>query len=110
MNRKELKLSIFYRAGLFRSDRQLGTASVKLAGLEQTSTIHESVDVYENDHKKKAEGKLEVKIRIKEALGQTKSSELLSQKWLVIDRFEEIVNIKLIYFQKTIFYWNYFFF
>jgi coiled-coil and C2 domain-containing protein 1 len=91
MNRKELKLSIFYKVGFLRSDRQLGTASIKLAGLEQSSTLHESVDVYENDHKKKPEGKLEVKIRIKEALGQTKSSELLSQ--LVIDRFEDIVNI-----------------
>jgi len=98
MNRKELKLTIFYKAGFLRADRQLGTASIKLFGLEQTSTIHESVNVYENDHKKKAEGKLEVKIRIKEALGRTKSSELLLQQWLVIDRFEEIVNIIIIYF------------
>ncbi len=92
MGRKDLKLSIFYKAGFLRSDRQLGTASIKLAGLDQSSTIHESVDVYENEHKKKPEGKLEVKIRIKEALGQTKSSEVLLQRWLVIDRFEEIVN------------------
>lgn len=95
MGRKEIKCIIYYRAGFLRADRQLGVAFVKLADLEQTATIHESVNVYENDHKKKAEGKLEVKIRIKEALGQTKSSELLTQKWLVIDRFEDIVNIKL---------------
>ena len=92
MGRKDLKLSIFYKAGFLRSDRLLGTASVKLAGLEQSSTIHESVDVYENEHKKKPEGKLEVKIRIKEALGQMKASEVLLQRWLVIDRFEETVN------------------
>jgi hypothetical protein len=85
-----LKLTIYYKAGFLRSDRPLGTASIKLAPLEHTSTIHESVDIYENDHKKKPEGKLEVKIRIKEAIGPTKSSELLSQRWLVIDRFEEI--------------------
>ncbi len=94
INRKELKLSIFYKVGFLRSDRQLGSASIKLAPLEQTSTIHESVDVFDNEHKKKAEGKLEVKIRIKEAFGQTKSSELSSQRWLVIDRFEDIVNYK----------------
>jgi coiled-coil and C2 domain-containing protein 1 len=90
INRKEIKLSIFYKAGFLRQDRQLGIAFIKLTGLEQSATIHESVDVYENDHRKKAEGKLEVKIRIKEAIGPTKSSELLPQRWLVIDRFEEI--------------------
>ncbi|CAF4848316.1 unnamed protein product [Rotaria sp. Silwood1] len=92
MSRKELKLSIFYRVGFLRTDRQLGIASIKLAPLEQTPTIHESVDIHETDHKKKPEGKLEVKIRIKEAFGPTKSSEVLSQQWLVIDRFEEKSN------------------
>ncbi|CAF1008853.1 unnamed protein product [Rotaria sordida] len=92
MSRKELKLSIFYRVGFLRSDRQLGIASIKLAPLEQTSTIHETIDIFENDHKKKAEGKLEVKIRIKEALGSIKSSEVSLQRWLVIDHFEENSN------------------
>ncbi|CAF2397763.1 unnamed protein product [Rotaria sp. Silwood2] len=92
MNRKELKLSIFYRVGFLRSDRQLGIASIKLAPLEQTSTIHESVDIYGTDHKKKPEGKLELKIRIKEALGATKSSEVSLQRWLVIDSFEELLH------------------
>jgi hypothetical protein len=96
IGRKDLKLSIFYKAGFLQGNRQLGTAFIKLAGLDQSAIIHESVDIYENDHKKKAEGKLEVKIRIKEALGPTKSSELIPQRWLVIDRFEEIVNILLI--------------
>ncbi|CAF1528452.1 unnamed protein product [Rotaria magnacalcarata] len=88
--RKELKLSIFHKAGFLRADRLLGTASVKLAPFEETATIHESVDIYDNEHKKKPEGKLEVKIRMKEALGQTKSSESSLQQWLVIDRFEDI--------------------
>ncbi|CAF0973323.1 unnamed protein product [Rotaria sp. Silwood1] len=89
MNRKELKLAVFYKAGFLRSDRPLGIASIKLAELEQACTIHESVDLYESEHKKKIEGKLEVKLRIKEALGQTKASDILPQRWLVIDRFEE---------------------
>lgn len=100
MLRKELKLSIFHKAGFLRADRQLGVAFVKLAALDETATIHEPVNVYENEHKKKAEGKLEVKIRIKEALGQTKTSELSTQKWLVIDRFEDIVNIIFISIKK----------
>ena len=93
INRKELKLSIFYKVGFLRSDRLLGVASIKLAGLEQSSTIHESVDVYDSEHKKKIEGKLEIKLRVKEALGQSKASELSSQRWLVIDRFEDIVSL-----------------
>jgi coiled-coil and C2 domain-containing protein 1 len=92
MGRKDLKLSIFYKVGFLRSDRVLGVASVKLAPLEQVATIHESVDVFENDHKKKAEGKLEVKIRVKEALGPSKSSQVTSQRWLAIDRFDDIVT------------------
>jgi hypothetical protein len=95
MNRKELKLAVFYKPGILRSDRPLGTASIKLAALEQTCTIHESVDLFESEHKKKIEGKLEVKLRIKEALGQTKASDILPQRWLVIDRFEEPVNFQI---------------
>jgi coiled-coil and C2 domain-containing protein 1 len=100
MNRKELKLAVFYKPGFLRSDRPLGTASIKLAALEQTCTIHESVDLYESEHKKKIEGKLEVKLRIKEALGQTKASDILPQRWLVIDRFEELVNFQLFIFKN----------
>ncbi|CAF0721649.1 unnamed protein product [Adineta ricciae] len=90
MNRKELKLGVFYKPGFLRSDRPLGVASVKLAALEQTCTMHESVDLFESEHKKKIEGKLEVKLRIREALGQTKASDILPQRWLVIDSFEEL--------------------
>lgn len=102
--RKELKLTIFHKAGFLRSDRQLGVASVKLAPLEQLSTLDETVDVYETEHKKKAEGKLQVKIRIREALGLTKSSEVSSQKWLVIDRFEDIVSFSIDTFSQSEFF------
>ena len=92
MNRKELRFAVFYKPGFLRSDRPLGTASLKLAQLEHACTIHESVDLYECEHKKKIEGKLEIKLRIREALEQTKASEILPQRWLVIDRFPELVN------------------
>lgn len=95
MNRKELKLAVFYKPGFLRSDRPLGTATIKLAALEQQCTIHESVDLYECEHKKKIEGKLEVKLRIKEALGQTKASDILPQRWLVIDRFGEVIKLSI---------------
>lgn len=95
MNRKEMKLVVYYKPGFLRSDRPLGVASVKLALLEQQCTIHESVDLYEVEHKKKIEGKLEVKIRIREALGQNRASDILPQRWLVIDRFEESKSTKV---------------
>ena len=101
MNRKELKLAVFYKPGFLRSDRPLGMASIKLANLEQTCTIHESADLYECEHKKKIEGKLEVKLRIREALGQTKASDILPQRWLVIDRFEETVRVIYCSHRKT---------
>jgi coiled-coil and C2 domain-containing protein 1 len=91
MGRKELKLSVYHKAGFLRADRLLGVAKLKLAALEHSANIHESADVYEDERKKKAEGKVEVKVRIKEALGVNKASELTAQKWLVIDRFEDTV-------------------
>lgn len=92
LTRKELKLSIYYRAGFLRADRLLGVAFVKLTPLEECAIIHESVDIYENDHRKKPHGKLEVKIRIRDGLGPNKASESSPQHWLIIDRFENAVN------------------
>lgn len=92
MSRKEMKFMIYFKPGFLRSDRPLGLASLKLAEMENVCTIHESVDLYEAEHRKKIEGKLEVKLRIKEALGQTKASDILPQRWLIIDRFEDIVK------------------
>lgn len=89
MNRKEMKFVVYYKPGFLRSDRPLGIASLKLAALEQQCTIHESIDLFEVEHKKKIEGKLEVKVRIYEALGQNRASDILPQRWLIIDRFEE---------------------
>ncbi|CAF1094841.1 unnamed protein product [Didymodactylos carnosus] len=96
MNRKELKLVVYYRSGFMKmTEKVLGTSSIKLQPLEDNCTIHESVDLYEHEHKKRIEGKIECKIRIREALGQAKASEVLPQRWLVIDRFEEIPPSKM---------------
>ena len=99
-----MKLGVFYKPGFLRSDRPLGVASVKLAALEQTCTMHESVDLFESEHKKKIEGKLEVKLRIREALGQTKASDILPQRWLVIDSFEELVSFTEFTFLSSFFH------
>ncbi|CAF1579358.1 unnamed protein product [Didymodactylos carnosus] len=96
MSRKELKLIIYYRSGFMKmNEKILGTSSIKLQSLEDNCTIHESVDLYEHEHKKRIEGKIECKIRIREALGQKKISEVVSQRWLVIDQFKEFVRINV---------------
>lgn len=89
--RKELRLDIFYKAGFLRADRQLGIANMKLAGLITHAVVHDTVDIYD-EHRKKAQGKIEVKIRLREALGPEKASELTMQRWLVIDRFDDTVG------------------
>lgn len=92
--RKELRLAIFYKAGFLRADRQLGVAALKLASLDTCATVHDSVDIFENDHRKKAQGKLEVKIRIREALGPTKTADSISHRLLIIDRFDDTPQAK----------------
>ena len=61
------------------------------------------MNVYDSEHKKKVEGKLEIKLRVKEALGQSKASELSSQRWLVIDRFEDIVSLPAVPATRSLF-------
>lgn len=96
IKRKEVKFSIFYKAGFLRSDRLIGTTSVALTKLLTTSTIHESLDISTDSHRKKAEGKLEVKIRIREACGPKKQTEVSTENWLFIDGIGEsrISNVK----------------
>lgn len=102
LGRKDLKLSIFYRAGFLRADRQLGVAFVKLAPLDECAIIHESVDIYENDHRKKPHGKLEIKIRIREGLGPNKASEVSPRRWLIIDRIEDTVSVRFFHGRVTL--------
>ena len=52
MNRKDLKLEMYIKGGLFRSDRLLYTTLVKLQLLENSSTVHDAFDVSENRKKK----------------------------------------------------------
>ncbi|XP_073499577.1 coiled-coil and C2 domain-containing protein 1B [Phyllobates terribilis] len=80
---KGIKFEIFHKGVfLLRSDKQIGTASVKLDKLETQCEIREIVEVF--DGRKPTGGKLEVKIQLREPLnGQ--DLQTLTEKWLVMD-------------------------
>uniref|UniRef100_A0A1B0DHV6 Uncharacterized protein n=1 Tax=Phlebotomus papatasi TaxID=29031 RepID=A0A1B0DHV6_PHLPP len=69
-------------SGFFRSDQLIGTVNVKLQPLETSCEIHDSFELM--DGRKKAGGKLEVHIRIRNPI-LTKEVKKIDEKWLVID-------------------------
>ncbi|XP_072296778.1 coiled-coil and C2 domain-containing protein 1B isoform X2 [Eucyclogobius newberryi] len=80
---KGLKLELFHKGGFLRSDKPIGTAVVKLEGLESQSEIREIVEVM--DGRKHTGGRVEVKVRLREPLsGQELQTSSL--KWLVLDQ------------------------
>ncbi|KAM3915313.1 coiled-coil and C2 domain-containing protein 1B [Leptodactylus fuscus] len=80
---KGIKFEIYHKGVfLLKSDKQIGTASVKLDKLETQCEIREIVEVF--DGRKPTGGKLEVKIRLREPLnGQ--DLQTVTEKWLVMD-------------------------
>ncbi|XP_052776019.1 coiled-coil and C2 domain-containing protein 1-like isoform X2 [Mya arenaria] len=84
IERKTIKLEIFYKRGFLKSDKLLGTVNVKLLPLETQCTLHDSYDLC--DGRKTLGGKLEVKVRIRDPF-KSKQVEEVKEKWLVIDQF-----------------------
>lgn len=85
---KGLKLELFHKGGFLRSDKPIGTAVVKLEGLESQSEIREIVEVM--DGRKHTGGRVEVKARLREPLnGQDVQTSSL--RWLVIDQAQGLV-------------------
>ncbi|XP_055691427.1 coiled-coil and C2 domain-containing protein 1-like isoform X2 [Lutzomyia longipalpis] len=80
--RHSLKLEVYADRGFFRSDQLLGTVNIKLQPLETSCEIHDSFELM--DGRKKAGGKLEVHIRIRNPI-LTKEVKKIDEKWLVID-------------------------
>ncbi|XP_055705411.1 coiled-coil and C2 domain-containing protein 1-like isoform X2 [Phlebotomus papatasi] len=80
--RHSLKLEVYADRGFFRSDQLIGTVNVKLQPLETSCEIHDSFELM--DGRKKAGGKLEVHIRIRNPI-LTKEVKKIDEKWLVID-------------------------
>lgn len=79
---KGIKFEVIHKGGLFKTDKVVGNAQLKLEALESQCEIREIVDVL--DGRRATGGKLEVRVKIREPLGGVQLQPV-TEKWLVID-------------------------
>ncbi|XP_058862984.1 coiled-coil and C2 domain-containing protein 1A-like isoform X1 [Acipenser ruthenus] len=79
---KGIKLEVFHKGGLFKTDRVVGSAQLKLDNLENKCEIREIIEVL--DGRKPTGGRLDVAVQIREPLGG-QQLESVTEKWVVID-------------------------
>ncbi|GAB0201835.1 coiled-coil and C2 domain-containing protein 1B [Grus japonensis] len=79
---KGIKFEVAHKGGLFKTDRVLGTAQLKLEALETTCEVREILELL--DGRRPTGGKLEVIVRIREPLS-SQQLETRTERWLVID-------------------------
>nr|XP_033779854.1 coiled-coil and C2 domain-containing protein 1A isoform X2 [Geotrypetes seraphini] len=79
---KGIKFEIVHKGGLFKQDRVVGTAQLKLEALETNCEIRDIIEVM--DGRRPTGGKIEVMIRIREPLS-SQQLDMTTEKWLVID-------------------------
>ncbi|NXT39384.1 C2D1A protein, partial [Pelecanoides urinatrix] len=79
---KGIKFEVAHKGGLFKPDRVVGTAQLKLEALETTCEIREIMELL--DGRRPTGGKLEVMVRLREPLG-SQQLETRTERWLVID-------------------------
>ncbi|KAM8765977.1 coiled-coil and C2 domain-containing protein 1A isoform 3-T3 [Rhynchonycteris naso] len=79
---KGIKFEVVHKGGLFKTDRVLGTAQLKLDALEMACEVREILEVL--DGRRPTGGRLEVMVRIREPL-TAQQLETVTERWLVID-------------------------
>lgn len=79
---KGIKFEVVHKGGLFKTDRVLGTAQLKLDTLETACEVHEILEVL--DGRRPTGGRLEVMVRVREPL-TAQQLETTTERWLVID-------------------------
>ncbi|NXK74745.1 C2D1B protein, partial [Amazona guildingii] len=79
---KGIKFEVFHKGSFFRSDKQVGTAHLKLEKLESECEVREIIEVF--DGRKPTGGKLEVKVRLREPLGG-QDLQTVTENWLVLE-------------------------
>ncbi|XP_067296818.1 coiled-coil and C2 domain-containing protein 1A isoform X2 [Pseudorasbora parva] len=79
---KGIKFEIVHKGGLFKTDKVVGSAQLKLEALENQCEIREIIDVL--DGRKATGGKLEVRVKIREPLGGVQLQPV-TEKWIVLD-------------------------
>ncbi|KAM6148360.1 coiled-coil and C2 domain-containing protein 1A isoform 2-T2 [Erethizon dorsatum] len=78
---KGIKFEVVHKGGLFKTDRVLGTAQLKLDALETACEVREILEVL--DGRRPTGGRLEVMVRIREPL-TAQQLETTTERWLVI--------------------------
>ncbi|XP_062846565.1 coiled-coil and C2 domain-containing protein 1A-like [Trichomycterus rosablanca] len=79
---KGIKFEIIHKGGLFKTDKVVGNAQLKLEALENQCEVREIIEVL--DGRKATGGKLEVRVRIREPLGGVQLQPV-TEKWMVVD-------------------------
>lgn len=79
---KGIKFEISHKGGLFKTDKVVGTAQLKLEALENHCDIREIIEVM--DGRKPTGGKLEVRVKIREPLSGV-DVHPVTEKWLVLE-------------------------
>ncbi|XP_053471351.1 coiled-coil and C2 domain-containing protein 1A [Ictalurus furcatus] len=79
---KGIKFEVVHKGGLFKNDKVVGNAQLKLEALENQCEIREIIDVL--DGRKATGGKLEVRVKIREPLGGVQLQPV-TEKWIVVD-------------------------
>ncbi|XP_072240424.1 coiled-coil and C2 domain-containing protein 1A [Leuresthes tenuis] len=84
---KGIKFEIVHKGGLFKTDKVVGTAQLKLEALENHCDIREMVEVM--DGRKATGGKLEVRVKIREPLSGL-DLQPVTEKWLVLEPISQL--------------------
>ncbi|KAM8793893.1 coiled-coil and C2 domain-containing protein 1A [Eudromia elegans] len=79
---KGIKFEVTHKGGLFKPDRVVGTAQLKLEALEAACEVRDIVELL--DGRRPTGGKLEVMVRIREPLS-SQQLETRTERWLVIN-------------------------
>ncbi|KAJ3614558.1 hypothetical protein NHX12_018130 [Muraenolepis orangiensis] len=88
---KGIKFEILHKGGLFKTDKVVGSAQLKLEALENHCEIREIVEVL--DGRKSTGGKLEVSVMIREPLSGAQLQPVV-EKWLVLEASPSPKNIQ----------------
>ncbi|NXO45981.1 C2D1A protein, partial [Locustella ochotensis] len=83
LSSRGIKFEVTQKGGLFRPERALGSAQLRLEGLEGACELREQLELL--DGRRRTGGRLEVWVRIREPLGAQRQLEPRSERWLVLE-------------------------
>ncbi|XP_030206957.1 coiled-coil and C2 domain-containing protein 1A isoform X2 [Gadus morhua] len=79
---KGIRLEVLHKGGLFKTDKVVGGAQLKMDALENQCEVREILEVL--DGRRPTGGKLEVRLQLREPLGGAQL-QAVTEKWLVLE-------------------------